>query len=66
MCSSSLDDAPDTRENLGSLSNRVINTTADAAGFSIEYTGGNCNGHSSGSKTWTTTIFMKCGKFLVS
>ena len=66
VCSSSLDDRPDTRENLGSLSKRVVNPIADAAGFSLEYTGGECNGHSSGPKTWKTTIFMKCGKFLVS
>ena len=66
VCSTSLDDTSNSRENLGSLSKRVFKTTIGAAGFSIEYTGGSCRGRGSDDKTWSTNIFMRCGRFLVS
>lgn len=66
VCSTLVDDSPNSRESLGSRNRRTFNTTTGVAGFRIEYTGEKCNGRGAGSKTWNTTIVMKCGKFLVS
>ena len=60
VCSTSLDG---NVENLGS---KIPKKTNEAAGFRIEYGGGGCSGRSADSKLWKTTIFMRCGKFLVS
>lgn len=63
VCSTSLADSSKNVENLGS---KIANKTNEAAGFRIEYRGGGCSGRSADSKPWKTTIFMRCGKFLVS
>lgn len=64
VCSKPLDgDDSKNGENLGS---KIANKANDAAGFRIEYGGGGCSGRSADSKPWKTTIFMRCGKFLVS
>ena len=64
VCSKPLDgDDSKNGENLGS---KIANKTNEAAGFRIEYGGGGCSGRSADSKPWKTTIFMRCGKFLVS
>lgn len=65
VCSTSLDGANPSKnvENLGS---KTANKTNEVAGFRIEYRGGDCSGRSADSKAWKTTIFMRCGKFLVS
>ena len=65
VCSTPLDgaDSSNNGENLGS---KIPNKTNEDAGFRIEYRGGDCSGRSADSKPWKTTIFMRCGKFLVS
>ena len=65
VCSTPLDGhvSPKNVENLGS---NIPNKINEAAGFRIEYGGGDCSGRSADPKPWKTTIFMRCGKFLVS
>ena len=65
VCSTSLDGdhSSESVENLGS---KIANKTTEASGFRIEYRDGVCSGLSADPKTWKTTIFMRCGKFLVS
>ena len=60
VCSTSLDG-----KNVENLGSKIANKTNEAAGFRIEYRGGGCSGRAD-SKPWKTTIFMRCGKFLVS
>lgn len=64
VCSTPLDG--DDSSNVENLGSKIANKTNEAAGFRIEYGGGGCSGRSADSKPWKTTIFMRCGKFLVS
>ena len=50
---------------MGSVDAKVLNNTSET-GFTLQYTGikGQCEKGS--QTTWTTNIFMRCGKFLVN